>query len=80
MRDGIQSLGSTFKFMGASTGQLKEMAFWFIHLPPDLKTIADAYSVLGDFSSIKNIATYIARVGQFFSTTWHLGVWRPSHG
>jgi len=60
--------------MGASTGQMKEMAFWFIDLPPKLKTITDAHNLLGRFDDIKNVATYIARVGQYFSTTWPIGV------
>lgn len=74
MLNGVDLFNKTFKYMGASTGQMKEMAFWFIDLPPTLKTIEDAHNVLGQFDSIKNIATYIARVGQYFSNTWPVGV------
>ncbi len=74
MLNGIELFKKTFIYMGASTGQMKEMAFWFIDLPPKLKTITDAHKVLGNFDNIKNIATYIARVGQYFSTTWSVGV------
>jgi hypothetical protein len=73
MLDGIKSLGHTFRFMGASTGQMKEMAFWFIDLPSNVK-MTDIHKKLGDFSELKNIATYIARVGQYFSNTWPLDV------
>lgn len=74
MLNGIDLFGKTFKYMGASTGQMKEMAFWFIDLPPDIKTITDAHGLLGKFDSIKNIATYIARVGQYFSSAWPVNV------
>lgn len=74
MKDGIKMIHSTFKYMGASTGQMKEMGFWFIDLPPSLKSIKEAREALGDFDKIKNIATYIARVGQYFSTSWPLDV------
>jgi hypothetical protein len=74
MLNGIDLFKKTFKYMGASTGQMKEMAFWFIDLPPKLKTMTDAHNLLGHFDDIKNIATYIARVGQYFSTTWPIGV------
>ncbi|CAF1222657.1 unnamed protein product [Adineta steineri] len=60
--------------MGASTGQMKEMGFWFIDLPRNLKTMKDAHDLLGNFDKIKNISTYIARVGQYFSTTWPIGI------
>ncbi|CAF1170949.1 unnamed protein product [Adineta steineri] len=74
MLNGIELLNRTFKYMGASTGQMKEMCFWFIDLPPNLKTMKDAHDLLGNFDKIKNISTYIARVGQYFSTTWPIGI------
>ncbi|CAF1518083.1 unnamed protein product, partial [Rotaria sordida] len=67
MQNGIELFSKKFKYMGASTSQLKEKAFWFIDLPSPLKNIQEAHKILGDFSGIKNIATYIARVGQYFS-------------
>ena len=74
MLNGIELWNKTFKYMGASTGQMKEMGFWFIDLPRNLKDMKDAHDLLGKFDKIKNIATYIARVGQYFSTTWPIGV------
>ncbi|CAF1065628.1 unnamed protein product [Adineta steineri] len=74
MLNGIELWKKTFKYIGASTGQMKEMGFWFIDLPPDLKDMKDARDLLGKFDNIKNIATYIARVGQYFSTTWPIGI------
>ncbi|CAF1186741.1 unnamed protein product [Rotaria sordida] len=75
MLDGINLLDKTFIYMGASTGQMKQMAFWFINLPTCFKDIKEAHNVLGNnFNDIKNIATYIARIGQYFSTTWPIGI------
>ena len=74
MVSGIKSLDRTFKFIGTSTGQMKELAFWFIDLPSDIPDITAAHRVLGRFDGIKNIAQYVARVGQYFSTTWPIGV------
>jgi hypothetical protein len=74
MLNGIELFGKKFKYMGASTGQMKEMAFWFIDLPPKIKSITDAHNLLGKFDDMTNIATYIARVGQYFSRTWPIGV------
>jgi hypothetical protein len=74
MLDGIKSLDRQFKFIGTSTGQMKELAFWFINLPSDIPDITAAHKLLGKFEGITNIATYVARVGQYFSTTWPIGV------
>jgi hypothetical protein len=74
MLNGIDLFGKKFKYIGASTGQMKEKAFWFIDLPSKIKSITDAHNLLGKFDNIKNIATYIARVGQYFSRTWPIGV------
>lgn len=74
MLDGIELMNRKFIYIGASTGQMKEMAFWFIDLPPKLKSITDAHNLLGKVDTIDNIATYIARVGQYFSRTWPIGV------
>ena len=74
MRDGIKSMGRTYIYIGSSTGQMKEMAFWFIDLPSDIKDVSQARALLGKLDEIKNIATYIARVGQYFSRTLPIGV------
>lgn len=74
MTDGITLMGKEYRYIGASTGQMKEKAFWFIDLPANIKTIDDVYSRLGKFDEIKNIATYIARIGQYFSRTLPVGV------
>ena len=67
-------MGKNYRYMGASTGQMKEKAFWFIDLPSNIKSIEEAHGRLGKFHEIKNIATYIARVGQYFSRTLPVGV------
>ncbi|CAF0893708.1 unnamed protein product [Adineta ricciae] len=74
MLKGIDLFKKTYKYMGSSTSQMKEMGFWFIDLPSNIKDIQTAYNILGRFDKIKNIATYIARIGQYFSTTWHIGI------
>ncbi|UJR11489.1 hypothetical protein I4U23_015669 [Adineta vaga] len=43
------------------------MSFWF--LANGNRSIEDAWKELGDFSDIKNVATYIARIGLYFSTS-----------
>lgn len=74
MTDGITLMSKNYRYIGASTGQMKEKAFWFIDLPSNIKSIEDAHARLGEFHQIKNIATYIARVGQYFSRTLPVGV------
>lgn len=74
MKDGIELFNKKYQYFGASTGQMKEMGFWFIDLPLDFKDIKEAHKEMGDFDKIRNISTYIARVGQYFSTTWPVDV------
>lgn len=74
MNKGITSMGRNYVYIGSSTGQMKEMAFWFIDLPSDIKHASEARDLLGEFDEIKTIATYIARVGQYFSRTLPVGV------
>ncbi|CAF3568479.1 unnamed protein product [Rotaria sp. Silwood1] len=74
MQNGIELFKRKFKYMGASTGQMKQMSYWFMDLPPNIKNITEAHQKLGTFDDIKNIATYIARVGQYFSTTWPINI------
>ena len=67
MLHGIKAMGKTYRLFGTSTSQLKEMSFWFVAI--ENKSIEDAWEILGDFSSVKNIAKHVARVGLYFSTS-----------
>ena len=66
MANGIQVMGKTYRLFGTSTSQMKEMSFWFLDLKN--RSLEDAWKLLGDFNSIKNVAQYVARIGLFFST------------
>jgi hypothetical protein len=67
MLDGIKAMGRTYRLVGASSSQLREMSFWF--MASDKGSIENAWKVLGDFSAIKNVATFTARIGLYFTTT-----------
>jgi hypothetical protein len=67
MLHGIQAMGKTYRLFGTSTSQLKEMSFWFAAIQD--KSIEEAWKFLGDFSGIKNVANYVARIGLYFSTS-----------
>ncbi|CAF0772211.1 unnamed protein product [Didymodactylos carnosus] len=69
MINGLDCVYKNYKFIGSSTSQLKELSFWFILLPQNMKTVDQAIATLGEFDAIKNLATHVARVGQFFTTT-----------
>ncbi|CAF1090037.1 unnamed protein product [Didymodactylos carnosus] len=73
MLNGIQYNGKSFKFIGSSPSQLKESSYWFIALD-ETETIECARNRFGDFSDIKNVATYVARVGLFFTTSKSTGL------
>jgi hypothetical protein len=64
---GIKAMNRTYRLFGTSTSQFKEMSFWFVDIQN--KSIEDAWKILGDFSAIKNVANYVARIGLYFSTT-----------
>ncbi|CAF1326467.1 unnamed protein product, partial [Didymodactylos carnosus] len=67
MLNGIKCQDKTYRFIGSSTSQLKDLSYWFLSL--ENKSIDQARQLLGNFSAINNVANYIARVGQYFSTT-----------
>ena len=67
MLHGIKAMGRIYRLFGTSSSQLKEMSFWFLAI--NNKSIEEAWNDLGDFSDIKNVANYIARIGLYFSTS-----------
>ncbi len=67
-------MNRTYRLFGTSTSQLKEMSFWFVAIED--KSIEEAWTLLGDFSGIKNVANYVARIGLYFSTSRQTAVKR----
>lgn len=67
MLNGLKVMGRTYRFFGASNSQLREMSLWFI--ANQNRSIEEAWKVFGEFSAIKNVATFIARIGLYFTTT-----------
>ena len=65
MLQGIEVMGRTYRFVGASNSQLREMSFWF--MTNNNQSIEDIWKNFGDFSTIKNVATFIARIGLYFT-------------
>ncbi|CAF4406086.1 unnamed protein product, partial [Rotaria sp. Silwood2] len=72
MMHGIRAMGRTYRLFGTSTSQLKEMSFWFVAIED--RPIEKAWEEFGNFSSIKNVANYVARIGLYFSTSHETGV------
>jgi hypothetical protein len=64
---GIRVMGRTYRFFGASNSQLREMSLWFI--ANENRSVEEAWKVFGDFSAINNVATFIARIGLYFTTS-----------
>jgi hypothetical protein len=67
MLHGIKVMGRTYCLVGASSSQLREMSFWF--MASDKGSIENAWEIFGDFSGIKNVATFVARIGLYFTTS-----------
>ena len=67
MLKGITRGNRSFKYFGSSGSQINQQAGWFLTLPKG-EDIAAAREQLGDLSKIRNVSTYIARVGQYLTT------------
>ena len=64
----------SFCYFGSSGSQVKKAEFWFmapVNTTPDEapSKVNRARAALGDFRTIKNVATYIARVGLYLTTS-----------
>ena len=68
LRDGLVVGGRHFEFLATSSSQLREHSCWFFARTPDL-TADHIRSWTGNFSHIRNVAKYAARMGQCFSST-----------
>ncbi|KAK0596192.1 hypothetical protein LWI29_013507 [Acer saccharum] len=68
LRNGIDIGGKKFETLAFSNSQLKENSLWMFASRPGL-TAADIREGMGDFSDIKNVARYAARLGQSFGSS-----------
>ncbi|EFX06378.1 RNA-dependent RNA polymerase [Grosmannia clavigera kw1407] len=73
MKNGIQIVGRTYKFLGWSHSSLRAHSMWFtapfIDDTGRLQTHLTIISTLGDFAGIRSPAKCAARIGQAFSET-----------
>ena len=63
LRDGLVVGGRHFEFLATSSSQLREHSCWFFSPTHDL-TADHIRSWMGNFSHIRNVAKYAARMGQ----------------
>ncbi|XP_044489064.1 probable RNA-dependent RNA polymerase 1 [Mangifera indica] len=68
LRNGIVIGEKKFVFLAFSNSQLKENSLWMFASRPQL-TAREIRERLGDFSAIRNVAKYSARLGQSFSSS-----------
>jgi hypothetical protein len=65
---GLELNGYHYYLFGASNSQLKEHSFWFLK-GLSLEDVHKKRELLGEFHRIKNLGTYVARLGLWFSKT-----------
>ncbi|XP_052205932.1 probable RNA-dependent RNA polymerase 1 [Diospyros lotus] len=68
LREGIVIGDLKFEFLAFSSSQLRDNSVWMFASRPGL-TAADIRRWMGDFSQIKNVAKYAARLGQSFGSS-----------
>ncbi|KAL8258164.1 hypothetical protein R6Q59_030205 [Mikania micrantha] len=68
LRDGIVIGDKKFEFLAFSSSQLKDSSTWMFASTGELNAAA-IRNWMGDFSSIKNVAKYAARLGQSFGSS-----------
>ncbi|XP_034691829.1 probable RNA-dependent RNA polymerase 1 [Vitis riparia] len=68
LQNGIVIGDKKFDFLAFSSSQLRDNSAWMFASRPGL-TAADIRSWMGDFSQIRNVAKYAARLGQSFSSS-----------
>ncbi|CAF3845173.1 unnamed protein product [Rotaria sordida] len=73
LTDGIMCMNRVYYCVGASTSQMKNFSYWFTALH-DGETIERVRAQFGDFTKIQNLATYVARVGLYFSASTSTGI------
>ena len=73
LTNGIVCMNKTYYCIGASTSQMKNFSYWFTTLDNG-ETIDQIRAQFGNFLEIKNLATYVARIGLYFTTSIKTGV------
>ncbi|XP_027151354.1 probable RNA-dependent RNA polymerase 1 [Coffea eugenioides] len=68
LKNGIVIGDKKFEFLAFSSSQLRDNSVWMFASRPGL-TAADIRTWMGDFSRIRNVAKYAARLGQSFSSS-----------
>ena len=68
LKNGIRVGGRHFEFLAFGNSQLRENSTYFF-APTELVSCQNIRDWMGDFSSIKTVAKYAARLGQCLSTT-----------
>ncbi|KAL1551144.1 RNA-directed RNA polymerase [Salvia divinorum] len=68
LRNGITIGSKKFEFLAFSSSQLRENSLWMF-APTDNLNADDIRRGMGDFSSIRNVAKYAARLGQSFGSS-----------
>ncbi|RIA85008.1 putative RNA-dependent RNA polymerase 1 [Glomus cerebriforme] len=68
LKNGIKIGNNHYEFLAFSSSQLRDHSCWFFASTQDL-TADNIRRWMGDFSDIKTIAKYSARMGQCFSST-----------
>ncbi|XP_028390591.1 uncharacterized protein LOC114515528 [Dendronephthya gigantea] len=66
LNNGLNIAGKAFQFLASSNSQLRNHSCWFVG--PSFQS-EDVRRWMGDFSHISCVATYMARMGQCFSTS-----------
>ncbi|KAI8354901.1 RNA-dependent RNA polymerase [Mortierella sp. GBAus27b] len=69
LTNGIKIGDRTYHFLAFSASQLRENSAWFFCDQGGTDTVESIHQWMGDFSLIKSIAKYAARMGQCFSST-----------
>lgn len=67
--NGIVIGSRKYELLAASTSQMREHGMWLYAEDTDGYTASKIRKWMGDFSSIKNVAKYMARMGQCLSST-----------
>ncbi|KAG6399929.1 hypothetical protein SASPL_141415 [Salvia splendens] len=68
LRNGITIGSKKFEFLAFSSSQLRENSLWMF-APTDNLNANNIRQWMGDFSSIRNVAKYAARLGQSFGSS-----------
>ncbi|KAF9115686.1 hypothetical protein BGX27_006930 [Mortierella sp. AM989] len=69
LTSGVKIGNRDYQFLAFSASQLRDNAAWFFCSQEGSHTVDSIHQWMGDFSSIKSIAKYAARMGQCFSST-----------